>query len=765
MIKRFGALPGLMAGIFVWLSPAHSQNLVSDDLITGSNQTTPWQVCDTDSLAVDVTALDAGGCAYRTTPAVAGVTYRMSCGITVAKYSSITLAFLDAEDNTLASRITEVTEHVSGAYSVTLDAPARTVTAAIGIYGEPGSGFQDCVLIDATPAPEPTKGSISGLTWFDASSDNLFDDVESAVSGSPVSLFSNGALLNQTETDIEGNYYFGNLDIDTCYVVSFGAADTTLQLGANGGDNDAMANGETNEVCLTEASSDITDVDAAFITVPPVVPPADNTICGVAWVDANENGIFDGTDSTLRNIRVRLFDAEGKRIDSERTDANGNYVFYKLANGDYQVKFSTPDGHEPTTASGQPLAGSSIINEEGRTTLFNLPGSSNTSADSACTIQHVNGGFIKLPVALDPTIATDDSVIYDVGTDFNIDFLANDLPCDGVHEVNILGHNVPGQVSYDAQSNQFIVTGTTTNGIFSIDYGLRGSCGSYDTATVLVELSEVPPPVASTAPDAPICRVETGGSTTIGGVDVFNPDSDGFASNYNFYDRDKKLVITVDSSDYTHKYLIGNDANQWEGPFIGNWEIEWNGTTFGYDQVSIYYASAVENGEESEFTECVRTLISPIALDLSNQGRIQRVAGDFSVDLDGDGVKEKLSQWFAPSAGILVTANASGQIDGRQLFGNVPGVYSDGFAELATLDADNNGQLIGDELSTLAIWTDTDSDTVVDPGELSSLAHHQFVALSVTHYKYMSRATKEDGRSVLMEDVWLPLAIMAAQTQ
>ena len=37
--------------------------------------------------------------------------------------------------------------------------------------------------------------------------------------------------------------------------------------------------------------------------------------------------------------------------------------------------------------------------------MFNLPGSSNTSADSACTIQHVNGGFIKLPVALDPTIA------------------------------------------------------------------------------------------------------------------------------------------------------------------------------------------------------------------------------------------------------------------------------------------------------------------------------------------------------------------------
>ena len=178
--------------------------------------------------AVDVTILEAGGCAFRTTPAEPGITFRMSCGVTVAKYASITLAFLDASDNTLATNITEVTEHVSGAYSVTAVSPPDTATAAIGIYGEPGPGFQDCVLLDVTPAPEPTKGSITGLTWFDANSDNVFDENENVVTSTDVSLFLNGALIQQGETAADGSYYFGNLDVEMCYTVMFAAADATL---------------------------------------------------------------------------------------------------------------------------------------------------------------------------------------------------------------------------------------------------------------------------------------------------------------------------------------------------------------------------------------------------------------------------------------------------------------------------------------------------------------------------------------------------------
>ena len=754
----FGAL-GLAMAVHL---PASASDLVNDDLITGSNKTTPWQVCDSDSVAVDVTNLDTGLCAFRTTPAVAGITYRMSCGVTVAKFASITLVFQDAADNTLATRTTEVTEHVSGGYSVELAAPAGTVTAAIGIYGEPGSGFQDCVLIDATPTPEPTKGSISGVSWFDENGDSILDATEGLISGTEVTLFDGTDVLEQTGTGIDGSYYFGNLDVDQCYTVSFSPADPTLELGAVGGDNDALASGITNDICLTDSAPDVVDVDVPFVAIPPVLPPADYAICGVSWVDRNANGVFDGTDTTKPHVNVVLFDANNNRIAATSTNGDGNYAFFKLTEGDYLVRFLTPDGHEPTTNAGQPLPGSSVIGEQGRTPVFNIPGSGNTPDGSACTIQNVNGGFIELPVALDPTTAEDDSVAFDVGVDFTVEFLANDAPCDGsVIEVDLLGHNVPGVVTLNAQQ-QFVVSNTTAFGQYSIEYGIRGACGSYDTATILVELVEVIPPAPPAAPDAPECRAETGGARH-GGVDIFTMALADFATSYNFYDRNRDLLGSVVSANPTIEVFIEEPTSNLRRPYLGKWEREFNGFDNGIDQTAVYYATAVENGVESEFSLCVRTLVSPIALDLENKGRIQRVVGEYNVDIDGDGIKELLGEWFAPSAGILVTGDAKGQINGTQLFGNVPGVYSDGYEELATLDKNADGRLTGIELKSLAIWNDLDSDTVVDEGELSKLADHQIVALSLEHYKYMSRATRENGKSVLMEDVWFPMAPLAAR--
>ena len=395
------------------------------------------------------------------------------------------------------------------------------------------------------------------------------------------------------------------------------------------------------------------------------------------------------------------------------TDGYGNFVFDSLVAGDYRVQFATPDGYEPTIASGQPLIGTSFIDTEGSSPLFNLPADGNTTANSACTLQYANGGFIKLPVALDPTVANDDSVTFDVGVDFTIDVLANDAPCEAVHEVVLLGHNVPGQVSYDASQERFVVSNTTAFGTYSIEYGLRGACGSFDTATVIVELLEVIPPPPPAAPPGPECRAETGGDARIGGVDVFAATMADFAPTYNFYDRNRELVGTVNSDDNTHKVLIGPNPSPWRIPYIGLFEIEWNGRDFGFDQVSVFFASAVVNGVESQLSACARTNVSPIALDLENEGRIQRVTGDFIVDIDGDGIRESLSEWFAPGAGILVTADASGQVSGKHLFGNVAGVYEDGFAELATLDADKDGQLTGAELAELAIWNDRNSDTIV----------------------------------------------------
>ena len=67
----------------------------------------------------------------------------------------------------------------------------------------------------------------------------------------------------------------------------------------------------------------------------------------------------------------------------------------------------------------------------------------------------------------------------------------------------------------------------------------------------------------------------------------------------------------------------------------------------------------------------------------------------------------------------------------------------------------------GTELESLAIWTDKNSNTRVDEGEISSIASHRIVSLAVDHYKYFARAALENGDTMIMQDLWFPMAPLA----
>ena len=725
--------------------------VVDGDLLTNSSQTTGWQDCAGTNGIIDPTLLDAGGCAYRETPITPGVTYKLTCGVISTKFSSITLAFLDADANTVATETTEIFEETTGAYSVTLTAPVGSTTGAVGIYGETGSGFQDCVLVADNPVPEPTDGSISGTAWFDASDDGVFDSDEAVIPGTPVSIFQNGALIDQAETDLDGNYSFAGLDIDQCYNLLFGPADATLQFGVAGSDNDAVSNGATADICLDQTTPNLTDVDAGFAAIPPIAPPADNAVCGRVWIDANADGIRDLDESPLTRSQVELMNAVTGDTFSTETNASGRYSFDSLPAGDYKLTFTAPSGNTFTAGTSVPTRFSSFAMDNGMTPQFNLPDSSNTGLSAACTILHADAGVVPEPVVLEPTVAVDDEVEGFVGDSLIVDALANDMACEGaVSEVDLIGHNVPGNVVFNESSSVFEITDTTEAGTFTIEYGVRGICGSYGTAEVTVVINEVPLPPAPDAPAEPYgCQIETGGAAW-GGVDIFSMNQFGFTSQYNLYDADKNLVFTGESNDVSHHVF-----------FNGQWEIEWEGLEYGYDQLSIFYVSAVENGVESNLVACPRRAISPIALDVDDSGAVEYVRGEFSFDLTGDGTAEELMAWFGPEEGILISKDFGDEISGEHLFGNQNGEYQDGFAKLGKLDLNKDRIISGDELAGLAIWTDRNSNTRVDEGEISSIASHRIVSLAVDHYKFFARAALENGDTMIMQDLWFPLAPLA----
>jgi len=265
------------------------QAVVSNNLLTNSNETSPWQNCDGSDLVTDTVNsfdpehLQDEGCAYREAPAQPNVEYKMTCGVSSFKYSSITLAFLDDSGTTLATQTTEILEDVKGgAYSVNLTAPVGTTTAAVGVYGLAGSGFQDCSLLVNNPGPGPQDGSIAGVAWFDENQDSNLDANESLIPSTLVSLLSNGAVIATETTANDGTYSFGGLDLGSCYQVQFSPADPTLTYTGAGGDNDADANGSTIDICPSETTPNITDVDSGFVAIPPVVPPKDYAVCGLA---------------------------------------------------------------------------------------------------------------------------------------------------------------------------------------------------------------------------------------------------------------------------------------------------------------------------------------------------------------------------------------------------------------------------------------------------------------------------------------------------
>lgn len=148
---------------------------------------------------------------------------------------------------------------------------------------------------------------------------------------------------------------------------------------------------------------------------------------------------------------------------------------------------------------------------------------------------------------------------------------------------------------------------------------------------------------------------------------------------------------------------------------------------------------------------------TPIALDIDGSGAVERIQGEFYIDLAASGETTKLHEWFAPTEGILIDTSVeifNGTITGEHLFGDMGDKFEDGFEKLEVHDGNGDNIIQGEELENIAIWVDGNSNTKVDEAELHDLSTFGIVALNTFSHDKKSYAVLQDGYFMMMEDLF-----------
>jgi uncharacterized repeat protein (TIGR01451 family) len=234
--------------------------------------------------------------------------------------------------------------------------------------------------------------SIGNRVWFDTNNDGLMNGIEGGIAGVTVGLYADanndgvpdGPALGTTITDANGYYLFDGLG-DGRFLVrvepanfqpggvlenlnsSTGNATNNTDRNDNGIDNATLAaNGIlSNTITLTQNTSPTGETDLgpqgrgthgetdnnSNLTVDFGFTGGSMSLGNRVWIDDGvgggtpRDGIRNGAELGIANVRVSLYrDAnadgapDGPALGTKTTDANGYYLFDKLAAGQYVVQ-------------------------------------------------------------------------------------------------------------------------------------------------------------------------------------------------------------------------------------------------------------------------------------------------------------------------------------------------------------------------------------------------------------------------------------------
>lgn len=347
-------------------------------------------------------------------------------------------------------------------------------------------GGQAGITVDA---PLYSPGAIQGTVFQDKTDSGILATGDSGVGGVTVSLFDASGLYSQTTTAANGTYSFTNLTPGTGYYVvvtpvtgdSFSPQVTETATNPDTSIVNATT-GKTANITVTSGTT-VSHVDAGLYA-----PPATGGITGVAFLDANGDGVLNSGETGVSGLTVTLYN--GTTVVATTTSGTGGaYSFTGLTAGTgYTVKFAAPAGDAFTKQTAE-----------------------TTAAPDASLVVASTGTTGAITVVAGATTAHVDAGVYAPASVTGIAFLdTNGNGVFGTGDTGLSG------VTVSLYSGTTLIATTTSgaNGAYSFTGVAPGTGYSVKMATPSGDVITTQTVETTAAPDASIISASTGQTAT-----------------------------------------------------------------------------------------------------------------------------------------------------------------------------------------------------------------------------------------------------------
>ena len=190
---------------------------------------------------------------------------------------------------------------------------------------------------------EHIPAEIHGTVYHDQNDDGILQTNEQRLGGVTIQLFDdNGNLVDQMQTDAQGNYWFTGLEAGTYKL-------NEIQPSAFADGKDTL--GQIDGVRVGDVANDMfSNIDLRYGDQAVEYNFGElrlASISGMVHGDVEGNCTFEPSDGDqpLAGVVLQLFNSQNEMIAETTTDENGEYRFDGLRPGTYTVREVTPDGY------------------------------------------------------------------------------------------------------------------------------------------------------------------------------------------------------------------------------------------------------------------------------------------------------------------------------------------------------------------------------------------------------------------------------------